>query len=117
MRILADENIPREAVLALRADGHDVFSASELSAGAQDQAHVARAIAEDRVIITFDLDFGQIAATADPKPGAGVVLLRLVPQNPQEVTTILQTLFARSDLRWRGHLSIVERGHFRQRPL
>jgi len=101
MRILADENTPREAVLALRADGHDVFSASELSAGAQDQAHVARAIAEDRVIITFDLDFGQIAATADPKPGAG----------------ILQTPFARSDLRWRGHLSIVERGHFRQRPL
>jgi predicted nuclease of predicted toxin-antitoxin system len=117
MRLLADENVPRETVLALRADGHDVTSASELSAGAPDETHVANAIAENRVIVTFDLDFGQIAATADPKPVAGVVLLRLVPQDPEEVTTIPRPHFNRADLGWRGYLSIVERGHLRQRPL
>ena len=117
MRLLADENIPLETIRALRGTGHDVFSASESTQGASDDAHIARAIQEDRLILTFDLDFGQLAATASPKPVAGVLLLRLEPQNPEEVTTLLQTLLARPEIVWRGHLSIVDRIHLRQRPL
>jgi predicted nuclease of predicted toxin-antitoxin system len=117
MRLLADENIPLETIRALRGAGHDVFSASESTQGASDDAHIARAIQEDRLILTFDLDFGQLAATASPKPVAGVLLLRLEPQNPEEVTTLLRTLLARPEIVWRGHLSIVDRIHLRQRPL
>jgi len=117
MRLLADENIPLEAIRALRDAGHDVFSASESARGVSDDAHIARAIEEDRLILTFDLDFGQLAATASPKPAAGVLLLRLEPQNPEEVTTLLQALLARPEIVWRGHLSIVDRIHLRQRPL
>lgn len=96
MRLLADENIPLETIRALRGAGHDVFSASESKQGASDDAHIARAIQEDRLILTFDLDFGQLAATASPKPVAGVLLLRLEPQNPEEVTSVnrLTTLSA-----------------------
>jgi len=64
MRLLADENIPLEAVRALRGVGHDVFSASESAPGASDAAHVARAVSEGRLIVTFDLDFGLLAAAA-----------------------------------------------------
>jgi predicted nuclease of predicted toxin-antitoxin system len=117
MRLLADENIPIEAIRALRDAGHDVFSASESTPGAPDRAHIVRAIEEDRLIVTFDLDFGSLAATALPKPAAGVLVLRLAPQNPEEVTTLLMTLLARSEIVWRGHLSTVDRVHLRQRPL
>lgn len=117
MRLLADENIPLEAIRALRDAGHDVFSASASAPGAPDSAHLARASEEDRLIVTFDLDFGLLAATALPKPTAGVLLLRLAPQNPEEVTILLQALLARPDVVWRGHLSLVDRVHLRQRPL
>jgi predicted nuclease of predicted toxin-antitoxin system len=117
MRILADENIPHEAILALRAAGHDVFSASESTPGASDAAHITRAVEEDRLILTFDLDFGILAATASAKPAAGVLLLRLAPQNPEEVTALLRALLARPEIVWRGHLSIADRAHLRQRPL
>jgi predicted nuclease of predicted toxin-antitoxin system len=116
MRLFADENIPLEAIRALRDAGHDVFSATESTPGAPDSAHIARAIEEDRLIVTFDLDFALLAATALPKPTAGVLLLRLAPQNPEEVATLLQALLARPDVVWRGHLSIVDRVHLRQRP-
>jgi predicted nuclease of predicted toxin-antitoxin system len=117
IRLLADENIPLETIRALRSDGHDVFSASESAQGASDNAHIARAIEEDRLILTFDLDFGLLAATAFPKPTAGVLLLRLAPQNPDEVTTLVQALLARPEIVWRRQLSIADRVHLRQRPL
>lgn len=117
MRLLADENIPLEAVRALRGAGHDVFSASESAPGAADVAHVTRAISEDRLIVTFDLDFGLLAATARPKPEAGVLLLRLVPQDPGEAASMLLGLLQRTDIVWRGNLSIADRVHLRQRPV
>ena len=117
MRLLADENIPLEGVRALRGAGHDVFSASESAPGASDAAHVARAVSEGRLIVTFDLDFGLLAATAHPKLEAGVLLLRLMPQNPDEVTSLLVALLQRTDIVWRGNLSIADRVHLRQRPV
>jgi len=117
IRLLADENIPLETIRALRGAGHDVFSANESTPGASDHSHIARGIEEDRLILTFDLDFGLLAATAFPKPTAGVLRLRLAPQNPDEVTTLVQALLARPEIVWRGHLSIADRVHLRQRPL
>lgn len=116
MRILADENVPLDAVRALRVAGHDVFSASESAPGASDEAHVARAIDEDRLILTFDLDFGRIAAAAAPRPQAGVAILRVAPQDPEEITVLLVALLARADIMWRGHLTVADRSHIRQRP-
>jgi predicted nuclease of predicted toxin-antitoxin system len=117
MRLPADGNIPREAVRALRGAGHDVFSASESAPAASDAAHVAGAFSEGRLIVTFDLDFGLVAATAHPKPEAGVLLLQLAPQDPDEVTSLLAALRRRTDIVWRGNLSIADRVHLRQRPV
>jgi predicted nuclease of predicted toxin-antitoxin system len=117
MRLPADGNIPLEAVRALRGAGHDDFSATESAPAASDAAHVARAFSEGRLIVTFDLDFGLLAATAHPKPDAGVLLLQLVPQNPDEVTSLLATLRRRTDVVWRGNFSVADRVHLRQRPV
>ena len=60
MLLLADENTP-ETDRALRSAGHDVYSATESSPGAADVSHVERAIRDDRLILTFDRDFGELA--------------------------------------------------------
>ena len=117
MRLLADENIPRNTVRALRSAGHDVYSATEDNPGAPDLVHVERARREDRLIITFDHDFGDLIVRGKQKPDAGVLLLRITPKSAEDVTRLLLELLGRTDVTWAGHLSVVDEKHLRQRPL
>lgn len=61
MRILANENVPELIVERLRDARHDVSWVRADSPGATDQDVLQRAITEDRVILTFDKDFGELA--------------------------------------------------------
>jgi len=117
MRLLADENIPLDTIRALRHAGHDVFSTTESDRGAQDVAHIERAISEDRLILTFDHDFGELAVRGPKKPHAGVLLLRITPKDPSAVTTLVLDLLARTDVEWRYRISVVDDAHVRQRRI
>jgi predicted nuclease of predicted toxin-antitoxin system len=61
MRILANENFPGDAVNALRLEGHDVAWIREDAPGSLDTQVLQRAQDEERVLITFDKDFGELA--------------------------------------------------------
>ena len=60
MKILANENFPQAAVLALRGAGHDVLWARKEMPGASDEDVMARAAAEQRLLVTFATDFGEL---------------------------------------------------------
>jgi predicted nuclease of predicted toxin-antitoxin system len=77
MRLLANENVPGEAVRALREDGHDVAWVRTDAPGCSDGDVLARARSESRVVITFDKDFGELAFRARLPTSAGVILARL----------------------------------------
>jgi predicted nuclease of predicted toxin-antitoxin system len=117
VRLLVDENVPLDSVRALRSAGHDVFSASEAAPGETDTNHLERSIREDRLIVTFDRDFGELVTRGLQRPPAGVLLLRIVPKSALEVTELLLALLARKDMTWRNHLSVVDHAHIRQRRL
>jgi predicted nuclease of predicted toxin-antitoxin system len=55
---LANENVPGEVVDAVRRAGHDMTWVSELSPGAGDDDVLAMSLAESRILVTFDKDFG-----------------------------------------------------------
>jgi len=77
MRFLLDMNLPPMLADQLRAEGHDAVHVLNAGYGEfPDQEIFACAAAEGRVLVTFDLDFGEIAGLADPA-GPGVVVLRL----------------------------------------
>jgi len=79
-RLPADENIPRTAITTLRERGYDVASVYELRPGMSDEEVIELAVREQRVIMTFDKDFGR---TALSRPGIpGVILLRIPPLSP-----------------------------------
>jgi predicted nuclease of predicted toxin-antitoxin system len=61
MNILANENFPRDAVTALREEGHDVVWIRTDAPGSSDEQVLARAQAENRVLVTFDKDFGELS--------------------------------------------------------
>jgi len=57
VKILANENFPQAVVRALRGAGHDVLWARKEMPGASDEDVMARAAAEQRLLLTFDTDF------------------------------------------------------------
>jgi predicted nuclease of predicted toxin-antitoxin system len=61
MRFLANENFPGAAVTALQAAGHEVVWVRTAAPGASDPDVLAWAAREQRVLLTFDKDFGELA--------------------------------------------------------
>ena len=77
MRLPLDMNLPPAMTSWLSREGHDAVHLRELGLGAlPDREVFALAPADDRVVITFDLEFGDLAGAAGGA-GPGVVLLRL----------------------------------------
>ena len=63
LRLKLDENMPQRAESALRDLGVDVETArSEGLAGATDPVLLAACTAEERVLVTLDLDFADMRA-------------------------------------------------------
>lgn len=60
MKLPANENVPLASVHALRDMGHDVFSLPETSPGIPDEAALALAREQRRLIVTFDRDYGTL---------------------------------------------------------
>lgn len=74
MRLLANENFPGDAVDALRAQGHDVAWIRLDAPGSSDREVLARAQNENRILITFDKDFGELALKEGLPAASGVIL-------------------------------------------
>lgn len=116
LRLLADENFPGPAVLALRARGHDVAWIRTEAPGSSDPQVLARADAEQRILITFDKDFGELAFRAGLPVNSGVVLFRIATTSSAQVAQVAVTVLeSRTD--WDGHFSVVEPTRLRMTPL
>jgi predicted nuclease of predicted toxin-antitoxin system len=69
MRFLADMGVSQQVVQWLRKNGHDVTHLrDEGLQNLPDSNIFDKAHSERRVILTFDLDFGEIAAVRCPTP-------------------------------------------------
>ena len=115
MRLLADENVPGPLVSALIEAGCDVSWIRTIAPGISDKEVLALAIQAERILLTFDKDFGEIARAATLPARCGVILLR-VPMPPRhEIARLAVTILGRND--WIGRFSVVEPGRIRSRPL
>ena len=116
MRFLANENLPRDAITALRDGGHDVCWVREQSPGLPDGEVLAWATREQRVLLTFDKDFGELAFRSGLPASCGVLLFRMpMPRSQEAGARLAKLIDARND--WTGHFSVVEVGRVRMRKL
>lgn len=116
MRFLANENFPGAAVSALKVAGHDVVWVRIAAPGTPDPEVLAWAARDERILLTFDKDFGELAKGSALPPKCGVVLLRMPMPEPGDVGQRLADLItARDD--WAGSFSVIEPGRVRMRPL
>jgi predicted nuclease of predicted toxin-antitoxin system len=116
MRLLANENISASVIQGLRGASHDVLSTKESMTGAKDEVILKRALAEKRILLTFDKDFGELAFRSHLPASCGVILLRLTPKGREhDVQRIITVLLSRED--WVGAFWVVSDSRIRKRAL
>ena len=101
-KLLLDENLARSTITLCRTLGFDVKSVKEESWDGKDDAELLQiAHAENRVILTLDKDFGNLARFP-LQTHSGVILIQLRLQHPFIVNNRLQQVLpslATQDLR------------------
>ena len=116
LRILANENFPLDAVIALRHEGHDVTWIRTDAPGSSDPEVLSHAQSEGRILVTLDKDFGELAFRWGLPASNGIVLFRIRATSPAYVARVaVVTLASRPD--WAGHFSVVEDDRIRMTPL
>jgi predicted nuclease of predicted toxin-antitoxin system len=106
MIYLADENFPGPAIRLLRERGFDVIWIRESSPGITDEEVILKAIDENRVLLTFDKDFGEMAHVRGLSSSKGVVLFRISTKNPAEASEVIMKVLS-SDFEWVGYFSVI----------
>jgi predicted nuclease of predicted toxin-antitoxin system len=118
MRFLADMGVAQSTVQWLRNEGHDAVHLREENLHRLPNGAIfEKAYAESRIILTFDLDFGEIIALSGGKP-VSVILFRLHNTTAAHVRERLKKVLEDSgdDLE-KGAIVVVEESRHRTRRL
>lgn len=116
MKAKLDKNLGRRAIAVFEAAGHDVSTVHQQGlAGADDPTVLTACTAEDRVLVTLDLDFAN-PLRYDPALTAGIAVLR-VPDLPGRsdllrAATVLGEALGRGEIT--GRLWVVDQTRVRQ---
>lgn len=114
---LADENIPRKSYQILLENGIDVkHITDEGLASISDKQVIDFAIKENRLIITFDSDFGELIFRLNYKP-IGVIYFRWKEFRPKEPGEYLLNLIEKEEINLEGYLTVIDRNKIRQRKI
>lgn len=92
MRFIVDECTGPSVARWLRERGYEVFSVYDEARGADDEELLAKAFAEDWILITNDKDFGE-KVYRQRLPHKGVILLRLEDERVGNKIMVLRALF------------------------
>ena len=108
-RFKLDENLPRDAEALLRKAGHGVHTVLDEQLGGNPDPRVFDASqAEDRILVTFDLDFSDIRVYP-PASHAGIWVLRPHTESIENTLTLLRSaLLVLESEPTRGRLWIIE---------
>ena len=118
MRFLADMGVAQRIVEWLRAEGHEAIHLREEGLQRMPNGEIfKKAVAETRIILTFDLDFGEIVALSKGHR-ASVILFRLHNTRTPHVIDRLQKVLKHSgEALEQGAIVIVEESRHRTRRL
>ncbi|MBD0351392.1 MAG: DUF5615 family PIN-like protein [Flavisolibacter sp.] len=114
MKLLANENFPLLSVFFLRNAGHDVTYIADGFKSISDVSVIQLAIQEQRIIITFDRDYGELIFKHNYKPPQGVIYLRLIEFQPDEPGIMVHNLLS-SAFSTENMLTVFDGENIRQR--
>ena len=115
MRLLVNENFPLSSTQLLKKAGFDIKAIGIDNPGITDKEVLGIADKENRTIVTFDKDYGELIYKHGYKPKAGVIFMRLYEFDPETPGEYLLKIFKNTDMEFRNSLSVVDSDKIRQR--
>jgi predicted nuclease of predicted toxin-antitoxin system len=115
VRWLVDECVAAILVARLRETGHDAAYVAELASGIADPEIIGRAVAEERLLLTDDKDFGELVMRRRWRL-PGVVLLRVPPERHELAWRRLEAAIAEFGESLFGRYTVVEAARLRLAP-
>ncbi len=116
MHLLADECCPRAVVEELKKAGNDVVWIADLQPQLSDHAVIEMAQSQSRIIVTEDFDFGDLLIR-DKLAAPGAIILHMPRAAPRIRAMTLVRVLKNPEIRFEGHLAIVDARRVRLRPL
>ncbi len=116
-KFLANENIPLATILRLRNEGFDVSSIGLDAPSITDREVMQIAANENRTIITFDRDYGELIYKYGFRPPAGVIYLRMQNYQPEEPAELILKLLNDQNLEFVGLFTVADERSVRQRKI
>src|SRR5450432_4041831 len=92
MKLLANENFPLKSVAYLKGKGFDIKAIGVDNPSIKDSEVMDIAIQEQRLILTFDRDYGELIFKHNYRPEKGVIYLRLDEFLPDEPGQLIEDL-------------------------
>ncbi len=114
MNVLIDVSAGQAVADAVRALGHDTPSVRDRDPAMPDADILAWAVAERRLVVTMDKDFGELVYRTG-SPHAGVLLLRLEAARTAEKVRVVTDIFTAHGNELPGHFSVYQDGRLRIR--
>jgi predicted nuclease of predicted toxin-antitoxin system len=114
--LLANENVPRLLVTALRGAGARVEYVAESMPAASDRAVIAHAAAQGLWLLTFDRDYGELVFARAVAAPPSIVFVRQQPRKAEEFAVDVLALMDRPDFA-QGHLVVMAERRMRRRAL
>jgi predicted nuclease of predicted toxin-antitoxin system len=115
-KLLLDENFPAPAARRLSASGLDVLAIRDACPGWVDEDVLALAVTEQRWIITFDRDYGDLVFKLNLPAPPAIVLLREAHYRPDEPAEWVLSLLAQPD-NYVGRFVVFTRDKVRVRAM
>jgi predicted nuclease of predicted toxin-antitoxin system len=114
--LLANENVPRLLVVALRRSGVQVEYVAESMPAVSDRTVLAHAAAQGMWLLTFDRDYGELVFARTVAPPPAIVFVRQQPRNAEDFARDVLALMDRPDFA-QGHLVVMADRRMRRRAL
>ncbi|GAA5032008.1 hypothetical protein GCM10011506_24650 [Marivirga lumbricoides] len=115
MKYLANENVPFSSVTYLKSKGYDIKAIGVDDPSITDEEVMQIAIDENRTIITYDSDYGELIFKHGYKPQAGVIFIRTQPTEPLETAKILEELLTNRIISFQRNLTVIDSNTIRQK--
>jgi predicted nuclease of predicted toxin-antitoxin system len=115
MKLLANENFPLGSILYLKSKGFDITSIGTDNPSIKDNVVMDIAIVEERTILTFDRDYGELIFKHNYKPQRGVIYLRLKEYSADEPGKLIEDLINKNEFDFTNALTVLDEYGIRQR--
>ena len=115
MKLLANETFPYTSKEILAKMDFDIIHIGQECSGIKDEEVMELAILEERLILTFDQDYGTLIFKNGYRPPQGVIFFRWDEYSPDEPANFLLELFKNKEITYNKLFTVIDKNNIRQR--